>query len=449
MGKPKIFHVSPGRIILYSFMGVISVGTFLLSLPYARLVHVSLLDLFFTAASTTCVTGLKVVPMSSFSFFGKCVILGLIQIGGLGLLTLSFFLASFFLNLRIATRLIAGEIFEFEIWGRIRHYLTLIVGITVICESIGTFVLYRQFIDTPCDEGPFFIALFHSVSAFCNAGITIFDNNLIGYGHLPFLLITLSVLMFIGSIGFMVWYDWVRRAFAFVSSLHGTREHVRSSLHTKIAVYSSALLIIAGGLLIWSIEHDHLFSNFSGVNQIVNSFFYAICARGPGFYTTQITDASLATLFISLIFMFIGASPGSMGSGIKTTVFVVFVATVASIVRNRSSVEIGGRRIPHDQVYKVMAIVALGMFWIFLSTFIILLLERNVSFLQVLFETVSAFGTCGLSTGITKSLSSISKITLVGTMLIGRIGALTLVLALRKKEEKHLYQYPEERILIG
>ena len=440
MSKQKVLHLSPGRIILLSFAAIIGLGTFLLWLPAARTTEIALFDLFFTSASTTCVTGLTVIPVSSFTFFGKCVLLALIQVGGLGLITLSYFIVSFFLQFGIASRLLAGHIFEFELWGKLRQFLMLIVGMTFACEAIGTAILYAQFAAIPCPDGRFFTALFHAVSAFCSAGITTFDNNLIGIGHHPGMLLTLSILMFLGSIGFVVWYDFAR--------FFRTR-HFKASLHTKITLTSSLLFVLVGGFIIWVVEQDYLLAPFSEVGRIANAFFYAISMRGPGFYTMPVANASQPTLLTSLVFMFVGASPGSMGSGIKTTAFVIFVATVFSIMRGRSSVELAGRRIPTDQVYKVMALVSLGLFWIFISTFVMLLFERNMKFVEVLFEAVSAFGTCGLSTGITPMLSSASKITLIVTMLVGRVGALTLALALRRKESKHVYEYPEERIMIG
>ncbi len=449
MIKIKKAHFSPGRILLVSFIFVIGIGTLLLSLPMARTIPMKFIDLFFTSTSATCITGLNVVPVSSFTFFGKCVILALIQIGGLGLMTLSLFFASLFLNLGMATRIMAGQILEFEFWGKIKNYLLLIISITFGCELFGTIYLYFQFKNFAGDENPFFAALFHSVSAFCNAGLSIYDDNIIAYAQKPLMLLGLGVLMFAGSIGFIVWYDLSKLLKSFIGKLRGDFKFFRLSLHTKIVLISSILLTAIGGIVIWLLEQHNLFSGVSYLKTIPNALFCSLSARGVGFRTIDFSAAHLSTLFFILPFMFIGASPGSTGSGIKTTTFVVFIAAVVSIIRGRSSVELGGRRIPHDQIYKVMAIVVLAASWIFLVTFALLITEENIGFMQLLFETFSAFGTCGLSTGITSNLSIVGKSILISTMIIGRIGSLTLVLALRRKRVERKYKYPEERIMIG
>lgn len=449
MAKPQIMRFSPGRIFILSFIMVIGIGTFLLSLPQARKVDIPLIDILFTATSATCITGLAVIPISSFTFFGKCIILILIQIGGLGLITLSIFIASLFLNLGMATRQITGEILEFERWGRLKQFLAIIIGVTFTIEAIGAILLYAQFQGIRHEHGPVFLAIFHSIAAFCSAGISLFEG---GFGSInlhPFTLITISVLMVSGSIGFIVWYDFAQLGKTFIASLRGERKHFRMSLHSKIVLTATIFLIVGGGILIWLIEKNITLKGFGTLQGMIHAMFNAISARAVGFTTINLNQVSLATLFLFLILMFIGASPGSTGSGIKTSTFVVFLATVLSIMRNRESVEIAGRRIPTDQIYKIMTIVTLGTLWIFMSTFILLLLEHGFTFMQIIFEAVSAFGNCGFSTGITAKLSPLGKFTLIVTMLIGRIGSLTLVYALRKRAEKHLYQYPEERIMIG
>lgn len=445
----KIFTISPGRIFITSFILIISLGTILLSLSISKAQEINFIDILFTVTSTTCVTGLNTIPISSFSFFGKCVILAMIQIGGLGLITLSLFLASIFLNLGMASRLIAGEILEFQFIGKVNQFLGLIITITLVSEIIGTLLLYIQFYGTTHPDGAFFCALFHSISSFCNAGI----SNLEGGLQNPMIhtssIFTISALMFAGGIGFIIWYDLLKLLKNFISNLKGSRCVLMLSLHTKITLFATILLTLGSGLAIWFIEHNKALRHFDLFHQIINSIFNGMSARGVGFSTISTYEFSMPTLFIFLILMFIGAAPGSTGSGIKTTTFILFIATVLSIIHNRESVEINERRIPEDQIHKVMAIVALGVFWISLSTFTILLLEEKFSFLNIVFETFSALGNCGLSLGITSQLSEWSKLILILTMLTGRIGALTLVIALRKKPNKLLFQYPEERVMIG
>jgi len=449
MLKARLALFSPGRLLIISFLFAIAAGTALLSLPMAQKVPLSFIEVLFSATSSICVTGLKVVPMGSFTFFGQCIILALFQMGGLGLMTLSFFFASLFLNLGMATRLMAGQILEFELWSKIKNFILLIIGITVITEFIGFVLLYTQFSQTLPMEEALFYSFFHSISAFCNAGISLFENSLIDFSTNPFILGIISALVLAGSIGFIVWYDMARMIKTFILSLRGINRFSKPSLHTKLVILATIALTVGGGLAFFLLEYHNLLAPFSTTYKSVNALFMSLTARSIGFSTVDIAGATRATLFFLLPLMLIGASPGSTGSGIKTTTFVLFIATVRSIIRRRKSVEFFGRTIPTDQAYKVMAILALATCWIFFATLALLIVQPELSFMSCLFEIFSAFGTCGFSTGITGELSEIGKSIIMLTMLTGRVGSLTLVLSLRKKPEKYLYSYPEERIMIG
>ena len=445
----KIIHFSPGRFLLASFIFVIAVGAALLSLPQARLVDIDFLDILFTATSSTCVTGMIVVPISYFTFFGKCVILALVQIGGLGLITLSFFLISLFLNLGMATKLMAGQILDFEFWGKAKTFLMLIIGLTFSLEILGAIIMYFPFRQMFPAPKAIFYAIFHSVTAFCNAGICLTDNNMINYANEPTILLTLSFLVFTGSIGFIVWYESLKVVKGFIKKLKtGKTTVIGYSLHSKIALITSLGLIVFGTVVFWSIERLNAFKDFTLPNQILNAFFASSTLRSSGFNSVDVSQLALATILIFIILMIIGGSPNSAGGGIKTTTFVVFIATVISMAKGREVVEIGGRTIPINQIYKTIVIIAFAIGWLLLTTFILLLLENNFSFIQMLFEAVCAFSTSGVSTGIPEQLTIYSKIVLMVSMLVGRIGSLALVLSLRKPA-KHLYRYPEERIIIG
>ena len=445
---PRVLHLSPGRLILISFLFVICAGVGLLSLSCAQVSPIPLFDVLFTVTSSTCVTGLATVPISSYTIFGKCVILGLIQIGGLGLMTLSFFLMSLFLNFGMEAKFMAGQILEFEMWGKIRNFLGLIVGITFFTELIGAFFLYGTFRQTMGSDEAIFYALFHSVSSFCNAGISLYGDSLVSFNQHYSFLAVISFLSFAGGIGFFVWYELLNVFNRWIYPPEHRKVH-SFSLHTKIVLVASAFLVIFGAVLIWILERNHSLKDMSLLGGIVNSIFMSVTLRSTGFDTIHFAHAELPMIFITLFFIFIGASPCSTGSGIKTTTFVLFVATLSSIMQGKSVVEINGRTLPTDQVYKALAIISLGAVWICLTTFFLLLTDKNVGFIDLFFEAASAFCTSGLSTGITPQISQIGKSILMMSMIIGRIGSLTLVLALKRRQNKQLFRYPEERILIG
>jgi trk system potassium uptake protein len=449
MPAPKTKQFSPGRILLISFAVIILVGTTLLSMPQARVVDISFIDLLFTSASATCVTGLTIVPISYFTFFGKCIILGLIQVGGLGLMTLSFFFVSLFLNLGMATKFMAGQILEFEFWGKVRNFLIMIIGVTFGIELIGALLLYLPFRQNLGPEQAMFAAIFHSISAFCNAGICLYENNVMYYSQHSFLLLVISVLVFAGGIGFIVWYELANFFKSCIKKLQGEEKVFHFSLHTKIVLITSVSLILIGTFFIWGIEQHNTLKGMDTIKGFINSFFISTTLRSAGFSTFRVDEASLATLLIFLILMFIGGSPSSAAGGIKTTTFVLFLATVTSMAKGKSVIEIGGRTIPIDQIYKATVIIASATAWVFITTFILLLTDQSFSFIQILFESISAFTTVGLSTGITPHLSAYGKTLLLISMIVGRIGSLTLVLAIRRQKEKDLYRYPEERIILG
>jgi trk system potassium uptake protein TrkH len=301
----------------------------------------------------------------------------------------------------------------------------------------------------PNDQAIFY-SIFHSVSAFCNAGITLFEHNMTAMSGNIYVLGILSALVFAGGIGFIVWYEL---AYSFKHMYLWLRNKAcplfTFSLHTKIALLTSLLLISLGTLCIWGIEHGNSLHHLGGFKGFVNALFLSISMRSAGFIVTDISTMAPATILVMMALMIIGASPGSTGSGIKTTNFALFCASVRSIISNRDAVEIDGRTIPNDQMQKVIAVMTIAISWVMLTTFLLLLLEPHLPFIKVFFEAISAFSTCGLTMGITPGLCLSSKVILMCGMIVGRIGMLTLVLSLRKHEQKHLYRYPEERVLLG
>lgn len=444
--KPRF---SPGQVIILSFLFIIAVGVLLLSLPIARTTSVSFIDLLFTATTSTCVAGLSTIPMTSFTTFGHVVIAGLIQLGGLGLMTFSFFFISLFLNLGMTTQLLAGEILEFRSWAKIRKFLIIIVSTTFVTELIGAICLYFPLRERfPAGKAAFYAA-FHSISAFCNSGLDLLGDGVISFQERPFILGTFALLIFAGSIGFFVWYELATKIGPFIQSFFDKTKRVRFSLHVKVTLATTTILLFVGTCATWFLERDNSLGHLSYFHSFMLSLCHSVSIRSAGFQFFHLENASYALLLLFVLLMYIGANSGSTGGGIKTTTFATFVTTMRSIVTSRKDVEFFGRQIPQGQVYSAVAIVVLSSMWIFFATFLLLATQLQFGFMQILFETVSAFGTCGLSTGITPSLTVFGKTIIIATMFFGRIGSLTMVLALSGARKKHLYKFPKERVVIG
>ena len=436
--------ISPSRTLLLSIIVTILCGTALLLLPAAQYEAISITDVLFTATSATCVTGLLSVPFSSFTLFGKGIILLLIQIGGIGLITLSIFLISLFFNLGMRPHLMAGQLLEVDSWKSTRQIIAFITGITVLIELCGMLALLATMPDIQRDTPYWFAALFHAVSSFCSAGFTIAADSLSSYSHhLPFLMIT-TILIIIGEVGFVTLHELLR----YFRSVR-TKTAFRFSLHTKIIFLFSTTLVAISTLLIWYLEYLPMASD-AWVASVINSMFNAISFRSTGFTTLSIPAMENATFFLIMIIAFIGSAPGSTGSGIKTTTFALFSATIKSVIDGSMFVEIKGRRIPNDQIYKAMSIFALSLGWVAGTVFLLLLSEPDMQFIDIMFESFAAVANLGLSTGITPDLSIIGKHIVMITMIFGRIGPLTLILAMRRGRKKTVeYHYPEERVLLS
>ncbi len=451
MSKNKIIDISPAHIIFFSFFILILCGTLLLALPIAHTKTVSFIDLFFTATSATCVTGLFTIPLSNFTFFGKAVILALIQIGALGLATMSLFIISLFIDLGLGTRFMAGQLFELDSWQNIKKILIFTFRSTLILEIVGALCFYSIFKSEYTLSNAIFFSLFHSVSAFCNAGISFFhfltEQNLEHYNSNYLFLITTSILTFFGGLGFITWHEISLR----IRSYFLSKKPHRFSLHSKIILYGSGMLLVITSLLFFLLEYYNTLHVLPLPLKIVNSIFHAISFKSCGFILGNLTAFLPATLFFIMLIGLIGSSPGSTGSGFKITTFILFINTVRAAINGETSVEIFEREIALDQIFKVIAVISLGLGWILFTTFCLLLTETDWSFLDVFFEVVSAFSNVGYSLKGTQTLSIIGKIFIMATMFIGRIGSLTFILGLKLKTRKETaeYSYPEERVMLG
>lgn len=446
-------HLSPSTILVAGFAATIAMGTALLMLPVMSVEgRLGLVDALFTATSAVCVTGLVVVDTGThFTKTGQWIILLLIQVGGLGIFTFSTF---FMLVLRGKTtlkgRLLIQETMTHFPYRNLLSLLRNILLFTFGAEMLGALCLWLALRERFTATTAAYFSIFHSVSAFCNAGFSLWANNLEDYcGNVPVTL-TIMVLIVVGGLGFTV-----------VTEVGGNlvrkrSEFSRLSLNSRVVLTTTLVLIVAGALLFWFLERPNALASMSHSEQALASVFQSVTARTAGFNTVRTSDLTSATLFVLIGLMFIGASPGSVGGGVKTTTFAIYVAMIVSYLRGKENVEMFGRTIPTQISSKAMATIATSFALVIVSALLIQILEghrldspTHVHFLDWLFEVVSAYGTVGLSTGVTPALGKASKLVIIGTMFAGRVGPLGLALSLFGREAVQRFKYPEENVMIG
>ncbi|MDR3550986.1 MAG: potassium transporter TrkG [Candidatus Babeliales bacterium] len=445
MNSTQLAHISPGKVVLGSVFFTILVGALLLALPQARNTYIPFIDLLFTATSATCVTGLLTIHLSNFTLFGKGIILMLVQIGGLGLITMTLFVMSLFINMGMTTQLVAGKILELESWKNIKQFIVFIIMLTLGIELIGVICMLPIFLQHFSMAKALFLSTFYSISSFCNAGISLFDGDMRHFSHHLGILSIVGFLVFCGGFGFITWHEIMRSIIA-----RKNNKRFMFSLHSKIIMYGTLTTITIFAVLFLVLEHNNTLSGMPFHLAIANALFHGITMRSAGILSVPFMNLQLATIFIMMVTSFIGSAPGSTGSGIKITTFALFLATIKSAIRGKTSVEIWGRTITRDQVFKSIAIVSLGVACIGFTTFMLLITE-NMDFTDLFIEAISGFTNLGISTGITPMLSILGKIFIMLSMIIGRIGALTLILAfkLSAKPEALGFSYPEERVMLS
>jgi len=435
-------------MLVLGFVLTILAGSGLLLLPFATTRGISMIDALFTSTSAVCVTGLivKNTP-ADFTLFGKIIILLLIQIGGLGYMSMATFLALLAgRKIGLTQRILIKESLNIATHEGIVRLMKGMLFFVVLSESAGVVLLYMKFRYQYGLGEPLLQSIFHSISAFNNAGFSLFENSLVGFRADPFINITIMSLIVLGGIGFTVMYD--------LSGWVGSRER-KLMLHTKIVLIMTGILIAAGALLIYMSERRYMFStlHFSSAESIIASLFASVTSRTTGFNTIDYAQLQHSTLFLTVILMFIGASPGSTGGGIKTTTFSVIMMHIWSTVRGRQDTVAFNMRIPAEIVSKSLVILSLSIMYVTTVAFLIVEIEHS-QFIHTLFEVVSAFATVGLSVGdggvrsFSAGFSEISKGLIIITMLAGRLGPLTLVMALIEQKEQRV-RYPEGRIMIG
>ena len=448
--------LKPASTFIYSFVVLILAGTGLLMLPEMTTQPGSMpfIDALFTSVSASCVTGLIVVDTATyFTFKGQVVILALIQLGGIGILTFATFFALFLKKgVGISHQAMIRDFLSEESLFNAKGMLAQIVVFTIIIEALGAFLLYilwdanAPFID---DQGEMiFQSAFHSISAFCNAGFSLFTNGLYeDWARKAYLShLVIAFLIIFGSLGFPAIRD--------IFSFRNIRARLEApwkkwKLSTRIAVWASLALIVFGTLVFKFTEANHTLKGVDSMGSWVTAFFQSVTTRTAGFNTVDMAALSVPTVVLFIFLMFIGASSGSTGGGIKTSTFVLIFLSVITTIRGKKSLELGSRSISFDLLNKAFTVFIFSATYILVGTFLLAVFEPKKEILDLVFEQVSAFCTVGLSRGITADLSTASKLVLISSMYIGRIGTLTLAFALASRVETTSYRYPKAHILVG
>jgi potassium uptake TrkH family protein len=438
-----------GAIITISFILVIAIGTLMLMLPRAVTEgkEISFVDALFTSTSAVCVTGLVVVDTSSyFSGIGKLIIISLIQIGGLGLMTLTTFFAILFAgSLSVRVKVFMKDLLSQESINEGMGLLKKIFLFTFLVEYLGSFLLYfalgGELVNF--DKEVYYKCLFHSISAFCNAGFSVYADNFM-YHTIRYNYIYLSViisLIVLGGIGFFTMADVFRNPFR-----RANRYKIKTS--SKIILITTFLLITGGALVIFIFESDITIYKSVG-DRFFQSLFLSVTARTAGYNSVAIELLSPATVMILIILMWIGASPGSTGGGIKTTTFAVAIITLYNLIRGKERIEVFNREIFPDNIKQSMMVIVSSLLFLGFSTTLLVWIEPKLNPLDLIFEATSAISTVGLSRNITMILSPSSKIILTILMIVGRIGVFTFFLSLHKPKPEPRFRLPLEKIMIG
>ena len=445
--------LSTTQIIMLSFLVVILVGSLLLSLPISSASGdaVPYLDALFTATTATCVTGLVTLPtVTTWSVFGQAVILILIQVGGLGVITImSALMILLHKRMGIGDRLLLQDALNLNsLFGIIRFVKRVLLG-TFLVECVGALLYMTVFIPEFGVKG-IWISVFTSISAFCNAGIDIIaDNSLCNYATNPVINTVTSLLIILGGVGYIVWGD------VLMASKKTNRRNRRIfgnlTLHSKIAITATLILILGGGILIFLFEYDNplTIGNMSMLDKIQVSLFQSVTTRTAGFATIPQQDLTNASSILCLLLMFIGGSPVGTAGGIKTVTVAVLVVSALATIQNKQDVSLFNRNISKQTVNKAIAVFMMSFAIMFIST-ILLSAVTDANALDVLFETVSATATVGLTRDLTPYLNAAGKAIIIGTMYLGRVGPISLALALNSsKKHRNIIKNPTEEISVG
>jgi trk system potassium uptake protein len=442
-------QLTPARIFILSFAAVIFIGAFFLWLPFSSTKgHLTFVDALFTSASAVCVTGLATIDIGSdLSFTGQVITLVLTQIGGIGIITFSVvFFGLMGRSLSFKEREIVQSAFLHTPRRDFLKIMRWVLLSTFVIEGIGTALLFFRFIQDAPSGKAFFQAIYHAVSAFNNCGYALFPDNLMGYQNDWIVNLTVMGLIVLGGIGFIVQYELISR-------LRGRQKKL--SIHSKIVLITTASLILTGAFLFYLFEVNHILRDASFRTSLLTSFFQSVTSRTSGFNTVDIGQLTNASILLLILLMFIGASPGSTGGGIKTTSFALLLLMIRNRFKGQEQVNVFNRTVPSEILGRTISIIFASAFSVILITSVMLIFSGvNMSplssrhyFVEYLFETVSAYGTVGLSMGITAKLNNLQKLSIILMMFAGRVGPLTLAFSWGVPRKG--VTYAEEQVMVG
>lgn len=447
MKDKKNYSLIYPKIVAAGFALIIILGSLLLMLPISsKQGGIDYIDALFTSVSATCITGL--VPFDTFSnwsVFGQIVILCLIQIGGLGFITvLALFVNVFRKRLSLKYRILLKESIGSLHLSNVRVLVKTVIVFTVVCELAGAALLSVRFIPLAGFRRGVYMAVFTSVSAFCNAGFDLMgmfspSSSLTTVNNDPVIILTISALIVLGGIGFIVWQDLKDKKFK-IKTL---------SVHSKLVFCSTAVLLLCGMALFFLFEYNCTFKNMDLGTKLLNSFFCSVTPRTAGFNSVEIADMNPVSRMLTIVFMFIGGSSGSTAGGVKTTTVAVLVLCVIANIRNKNEITVFNNRITLDTVKKAVSVVVINLFEIFLGIIIISFSQSELSLADVVFECASAMGTVGITTGITSRLNIVSKLVIIILMYIGRLTSLIFALSFVVTKPKTTTKKPKGEFMVG
>ncbi len=433
----------PPQILAIGFGLLILVGAIILNLPISSKSGESIgfINALFTSASAVCVTGLTVVnTLEHWTTFGHVVIIVLIQMGGLGFMTMATVVA-LFLGKRITLkeRLVIKEQLNQDSMSGLVKLTKYVIYATLSIEFVGAMVLSTRLVPIYGIKKGVWYSVFHAISAFCNAGFDLFGDSLAPYVGDTVLNLTIAFLIIIGGLGFAVYIDIMRK-----------KNFKDLNLHSKLVIIITTSLLIIGTISIFLVEYDNpgTFKNLSLYQKTLAAFFQSTITRTAGFYSVPLSNLHESTVFIMIILMFIGGSPGSTGGGIKTTTFGVLFLSTRAVIKGDEDVVVFRKTIPDEVIHRALALVSISMALILIVS-LVLTLTEDANFIDILFESTSAFATVGVSRDLSPNLSSIGKVLISTTMYMGRVGPLTMALAFASKRKGTNYKYSEGNILVG